>query len=163
MLSAVRPCVGRRLQSVFYCCLTKPDECSAEDLHAPDISFGGELLLVFEGGQRLVVTWDENPGWEHPFSVQARTTTAFKPDSLKPLDGSSVELWREHVGSALQGTRVHGIDGVPHVIELQFPLATVLVGDGSQGRFGDGDDTIVRGGHLADLGGFEVLAVAADT
>ena len=160
VLTAVRPCVGRCLQSVSYCCLANPDECKVEDLHDPDLYFGGELLLEFEEDRRLILTWDENAGWEHHFSVQARSRTAFKPDSLRCLNGTGVGLWEKLVGQTLQGVRVHGVDGVPHVIELQFPAASVLAGDGNQGRFGDGDDTIARSGdHLAGLEGFEVLCV----
>ena len=58
---------------------------SIDDLQGTALHFGGELLLVFAEDRRLVIAWDENAGWKHHFSVQARATTAFLPNTLRRL------------------------------------------------------------------------------
>ena len=91
------------------------------------------------------MTWDENAGWAHHFSVQVRKNTAFLPDRLTPLNASPAPQWRDHLGNILRGCTVLGWEQVPHIIAFRFDGGTVVVGDGYQkDRFGDGDDVLVR-------------------
>ena len=44
-----------------------------------------------------------------------------------------------------------GSEGTPHVLELCLGGSSVLVGDGHQDKFVDGDDVIVRPGEQQEL------------
>ena len=66
---------------------------------------------------------------------------------LRRLDGTGVDLWKPCLGTPLELVRIHGMEGVPHLVELCFQGGSVIVGDGHEETLGDGDDTIVRAGH----------------
>lgn len=158
VLAAVRPCIGQRLLSAFFCCLADPDECTEEELNDPDFYVGGEVRLVFEPNVPLFVTFEQGAGWELDLSLQARSTTASIPGALKQLDASETDVWKEHIGRRLRGVRVHGSCRSPLLLELRFREKSVLVGVGFEGKLCDGTDTMVRSGeHLERLADFEVL------
>ncbi|MCK6446069.1 MAG: hypothetical protein L6Q99_06715 [Planctomycetes bacterium] len=143
VLAALRAVVGRRLSGLSFGLLRVGGTLESADLSRGDVCFGGELILAFGEGASVHVTWDENAGWEHHFSVQARSTSAFRADALAAVDASRVAPWSGYVGSVLERAHVLGLDGVPHVLELEFEDAALWVGDGHRGEWGDGDDLVV--------------------
>jgi hypothetical protein len=147
----LRPFLGRELTRVTYACLL--GEATTDQIVERDFYLGGEVRLDFRGMKDpLVLTWDENAGWEEHFSVQARTSTAFKPGSLELLDASAVPIWKPCIGQLLVEFGVAGFSTAPQIISLVFPGNEVLVGCGWQDRFGDGDDVLVRQGGASNLG-----------
>jgi len=150
--------VGRSLGSVVYAALA--DEVGqVSELATPEVSIGGELVLRFEGSpDPVVVTWAENAGWPDHFSLQARSDSAFTPGALRAWPASTLPPWSNHVGRPLIGVRVYAQNETPHVLELVFPGGSVLVGDGTERGFGDGDELIVRvGGDSGLLSGWQLL------
>ncbi len=145
VLAALRPALGRRLARVRYSC--HAGECEVEDLGDPDLAFGGELDLAFHGGPRVVVAADESAGWDATWSIQAREDSASASGTLREFDANDLPSWRNVVGRELELVRVHGKEGVPHVLELRFENGTVLLADGEGERVGDGDELLVRKGR----------------
>ncbi len=150
ILRCIRPFLGQSLRQVTYACLLH--EAELDQISAPDFYFGGEVVMQFDGTQDpLVITWDENAGWEEHFSVQARTTSAFNAGCLQPFDASCAPIWKPLIGQTLTCVEVLGFITSPQIIALQFSRGRILVGCGYRTTFGDGDDIIIRASGSAEI------------
>ena len=157
LVGPVSASLGNRLTSAVYRCLESEitDEAQLED---PHLYIGGELHLFF-GVDLLVVTWDENAGWPDHFSLYAGTAPLFLKDTgMTEWPASHLSPWHTCVGEALERVTVFADDATPHVLAFRFGANIVVVGDGSQERFGDGDDLLIRDERgLADVESWLVM------
>lgn len=126
---------------VLYWCLA--GEMVANDLRDSLLYLAGEVELAFDPPHRLIVTWDENAGWNDDFSIQARSDTAFLPGRLEKLDGSETPQWSKHIGQTLNRIEVLGWEGTPGLIKFQFLTGSVYIGISHCREFRDGDDVLV--------------------
>ncbi|MFK7977267.1 MAG: hypothetical protein AB8C02_14120 [Halioglobus sp.] len=149
--------IGDRLVGVTYRCLEHEisDESELED---PQLYIGGELHLSFSNSQ-LVVTWDENAGWPDHFSLYAGVEPQFLPDALmESWRAGHLSPWIEVVNQTLTAAIVFSDNETPHALALHFGQNSVVVGDGSETRFGDGDDLLIRDKRgLAALNAWETM------
>lgn len=154
----LRPAVGRRLTSVIYAALDG-EIVDASDLTERVVCIGGEVILHFEALEWPVfITWAENAGWTDHFSIQVLSESACRVGTLVGWPANDLPLWRRHIGSPLVLVRLFGLNGTPHILELAFPDGQVLLGDGFEVTFGDGDDLVARAGDDPSLlDGWDVM------
>ena len=143
VLAAVRPILGDELIYVTYWAL-RFELASSGQIDDPDFYFGGEVELRFKHSGTIFISWDENAGWSHHYSVQARTSSAFLPGALVAWPARGVGVWPSLIGSRLTEAEILGAEGVPHVIVLALAGKKVCIGDGHERTFCDGDDILVR-------------------
>lgn len=143
IVSALENVVGRTLTKITVRALDG-ELRSRDELSLPDLFIGGEVRLRFDGGLDLFVSWVENDGWSHHFSLGGRDASHFTPESLHEWDTSDLEPWSQCTGTSLSSARILGSDGTPHIVELAFENASLWLGDGHQHEFGDGDDLLIR-------------------
>jgi hypothetical protein len=147
VVAALGPTVGLTLTSVRYWHL----HCEADlflDGEVPPY-FGGFVELGFVGAPLIEVDYDENAGWPDHFSLRVRASRPFvgREQHFACFDASGSLLWREHLNAALSRIEVLGWSATPHAVSLGFPAGDVVIGDGYETEFGDGDDLIVCRGQ----------------
>lgn len=146
VLDALRPIKGDKLAGVTYWALEN-EILSADQFEDPELYLGGEVEIRFLKCGQLFVGWDENAGWSHHFSLQARNSSTFLSNTLVPWSADKIRGWASLVGSRVSSVAVLGYEDVPHVAALRFGATTVYIGDGSQNTFCDGDDVLIRIGE----------------
>jgi hypothetical protein len=139
----VRPVVGDRLIDVTYWAL-QFELTSSGQIDDPEFYFGGEVELRFRDNGPIFISWDENAGWPHHFSVQAQTSSVFLPGALVSWPAKEVGGWPSLIGSSVTEAEILGSEGVPHVVALTLAGTKVYIGDGSERTFCNGDDVLVR-------------------
>ena len=157
LVAPVSARIGDQLVDVVYRCLEY--EISDEsELVDPQLYIGGELHLSFSSGQ-LVITWDENAGWPDHFSLYAGAGPLFLSDArMESWKASHLQPWKNVVRQTLTAACVYSDNKTPHALALHFGENYIVVGDGSQARFGDGDDLLIRDKRgLADLEAWETM------
>jgi hypothetical protein len=147
VLKALRPALGQRLAAVRYWCLR--GEATLVEALARKFYHGGYVELAFDEGPAIMVSWDENAGWSDHFSVQVISAERvdFLHEYYEEFDVSASPVWQAYRGAPLTAAAVCGWRGVPHVVRLCFPAGEVMIGDGCQDAFGDGDDVLIRTGE----------------
>ena len=135
---------GATLTGFRYRCLDG-DASKQSHLKVSNLYIGGEVHLTFEG-EPCVVTWDENAGWEEHFSIYAGPSGLFKTDAdMKWWDAATLLPWSSALDTRCESVRVLGQFNTPHIIEFKFEKSTISLADGSEERFGGGDDVLIRG------------------
>ena len=135
--------LGDRLVSATYRCL-KHEITEESQLEDPQLYIGGELHLLFDHGP-LVVTWDENAGWPDHFSLYAGPEPLFLGDArMTWWQASHLWPWRDCIGQIMVRATIFADEATPHAVALRFGAGIVVIADGSEKTFGDGDDLIVR-------------------
>lgn len=134
--------VGSKLLGVTYWCLFH--ETSADAVLSEIFFHGGFTELRFESST-LLASWSENAGWEDHFSLGVDAAPASSEAIAgyhEPFDASRGPLWLPHLHSTLAWARILGWNRTPHVLELGFALGAVVLADGYQAPWGDGDDLV---------------------
>jgi hypothetical protein len=134
--------VGRKLAKVLYWCLFH--EASTETAVAERFFHGGFTELRFENAT-LLVSWAEGEGWTDHFSLSIEACPASMSSfeaHHESFDVAESLLWRPHLGSVLEWARILGSNDTPHVLELGFAGGGVVLADGHEEPFGDGDDLV---------------------
>lgn len=93
----------------------------------------------------MLVSWNENAGWPDHFtlSIEARPAASSAIENYcEPFDATVGTLWGAHRGLALAWARILGWNPTPHVLELGFATDCVVIADGYEEPFGDGDDIV---------------------
>ena len=150
-------CLGHELREAWYHCLA--GESDGTDLDDPALYIGGEVHLFFGEGKALVITWDENAGWECHFSLVVADVSQFKLGALHPWRATALPPWSEAIGSRLLSASVYGFSEKPHLVCLSFSNeAAIFVGCGRNKKFGEGDDILVRSSeNMTDISHWDVL------
>lgn len=155
ILDALQPAVGQKLSQVRYWCVE--NEATEERILEKDFYSGGEIELVFDNHQVVWVTWDENAGWEQPFSICALADSSFNRGALVRFDANGVDLWKPCLGTVLTGFDVVGWNGAPDAIRLFFGEESVLLATGYEGVIGDGEDIFARPNAAPHVDGEESI------
>lgn len=157
LVSSIRKRLGERLASVTYRCL-EHEIVEEKKLEDPELYIGGELHLSFESGP-LILTWDENAGWNDHFSLYAGFETLFLPDAnMRLWEASHLLPWANCVGKSLLKATVLGDFSTPHAVVFGFGDSVVVIADGSEKLIGDGDDLLIRDERgLAEVKSWEVM------
>jgi len=142
ILHGLKNALGYRLVSIKYLCL----EDEIDDISEFDQSIhyiGGEVHFSFES-KNLIVTWDENAGWNDHFSVYAGQEPLFLPDArMSSWDVTERQNWSGFIGASLSSVHIYGENNTPHVLKFLFGDQIVFIGDGRKNAFCDGDDTVI--------------------
>lgn len=133
--------VGQKLIEVYLFCFE--DEIDASEMENLPFYFGGELVLIFESN-RLIVTWDENAGWQDHFSLYIGCKPLYLPtSSLIKWNVSKLQPWRNCINQKLTLAQVYSQNKTPHVVKLNFANNVIFVGDSSEMRLGNGDHVLI--------------------
>ena len=124
VVGALQKVVGRTLPEIIDRALDG-ELGTRDELTDPDPCIGGEVRLRFDGDQDLFVSWVENDGWEHHFSLGGREASHFTSGSLQEWDTTDLPPWSRSPGPRLSSARILGSDGTPHIVELAFKKARV--------------------------------------
>jgi hypothetical protein len=153
---AIERRLGRVLQEAWYNCIE--GEIEASGLEDPTLFIGGDVELRFAQTPNLFVGWDENAGWECPFSLVVTETSAFS-GGLAPWSATRLYPWSEAIGTVLRRASVYGRDGTPFILQLAFESdRSIFIGTGWQQTFGDGDDILIRSSeNMVDLSDWDLL------
>ena len=149
--------MGLGLREAWYHCLY--GETDGSDFEDRNFYFGGEVRLEFGAGATIYVSWEENAGWENPFSLVVSGVTVFKPNSLMPWPVSHLKPWSLAIGKSLIGACVYGAGKTPYIVCLSFDAdVNIYVGTGWEHEFRDGDDVLVRSSEaMIDLDDWNLL------
>ena len=99
----------------------------------------GEVLLVFPNVPKLFIGWGENEGWPDQFSLHPSETTTYEPGRLVDLPALDAPEWLPVREQVLTTAELRGSNGTPHLIVLHFGSDGVVIGDGYDREFEDGD------------------------
>lgn len=159
----IERCLSHELREVWYDCL--PGETDGTNLEYPALYIGGEVRLCFNKAKNIVISWDENAGWNCHFSLIVAEASVFNPGTLQAWSATPLHPWSEVMGKRLLSARVYGYDGTPHILRLSFDSnINIFIGDGSQQIFGDGDDVLIRSSeNMIDLSDWDLLWSGAAT
>lgn len=151
--------LGHPLHTVTYRPLQY--ELSEADLVSKQLYIGGELALDFGLPRDIIFTWDENAGWNDHFSLFIGISSSFIENSLEEWLASATPLWAHFIGEKLLSWQVFGDNETPHIAKLIFLRGAILIGDGYNDRFGDGDDLLIHADIAGELDDWQLMAEAS--
>lgn len=134
--------LGRRLRSVVY--RTYNDDGIVAGIAAGIGWLHGEVVLTFDELPPLFISWGENEGGEDHFSLLPSVSSTYEPDTIMSFSAAGAPEWLPHMNQPLFSAQLLGSNSTPHILVLQFPTGGVVIGDGYEQEFGDGDRVLIH-------------------